>query len=43
MNVYIKAMIFCFVLIVIVLIICEIVWRKYFEPLRKGKRNGIEI
>ena len=37
MNAYIKAMIFCFVLIIITLAIAEIVWRKYFIPLRKGK------
>jgi hypothetical protein len=37
MNAIIKALIFCFVLIIIALIICEIIWRKYFEPLRKGK------
>jgi len=39
MNAIFKAMIFCFVLIVITLVIAEIVWRKYFEPLRKGKRK----
>jgi hypothetical protein len=34
-----KAMIFCFVLIIITIVIAEIVWRKYFEPLRKSKKK----